>query len=188
MKTLIFLGAARKNGRTRQMVEELNRRLDTPAEVIDCYRLKNISPCLDCRYCWKTRGCAVRDGMQEIYQKIDEAQCIILAAPVYFYTVPAPMKLVMDRCQIYWARNVRKDDGGREKIGGIMLVGGAPSFENQFTAAEIPMKGLLTDLNARCLGVVTLSNSDAAGLDQRPDVQQEIAALAEKINAQESWT
>ncbi len=83
MKTLVIIGAARPNGHTRKMVDLFLENLDGEKEIIDAYRT-DVKPCMDCRYCWKTKACVIKDGMQDIYQKIEEADNILLASPHVF--------------------------------------------------------------------------------------------------------
>ena len=52
MKTLVIMGAARKNGHTRQMVDLFLEHLDGEKEIVDAYRTE-VQPCMDCRFCWK---------------------------------------------------------------------------------------------------------------------------------------
>ncbi len=183
MKTIIFYGAARKNGHTKQMVDLFCEHLEGEVEIIDCYREKNISPCLDCRYCWKVRGCAVKDDMQEYYKKIDAADNIVMASPMYFHCIPGPMKCIIDRLQVYWAAFLRKDHAEKPtKKGAVLMVGGAPDFKNQFEAGRMVLEGVLGDLEAVCLGNVCLPNSDHDSLQTRPDIAKEIIELAQKMN------
>ena len=153
MKTLVILGAARPKGHTRQMVDLFLEHLDGEAEIIDTYRT-DVKPCMDCRYCWKNRACAIKDGMQDIYKKVDEADNIVLASPMYFHSV----------------------------TGRILMVGGAPSFENQFLGGELVLKNLLNDLSAECMGEGCLPNSDRDSLETRPDIAEEVIKLAETLN------
>jgi multimeric flavodoxin WrbA len=46
----------------------------------------------------------VFDGMQDVYARIDAADAVVVATPVYFASVPATLKALYDRCQPYWAR------------------------------------------------------------------------------------
>lgn len=55
MKTLVIMGAARKNGHTRQMVDLFLEHLDGEKEIVDAYRTE-VQPCMDCRFCWKKRS------------------------------------------------------------------------------------------------------------------------------------
>lgn len=182
MKTLVIIGAARKNGHTRQMVDLFLEHLDGEKEIIDAYRTE-VKPCMDCRYCWKKKECVIKDDMQDIYRKLEEADNVILASPMYFHSVTGRMKALIDRFQVYWAGHVR-NDMPKEMVrkGAILLVGGAPSFENQFLGGEIVLKNLLNDLSTECLGEVCLPNSDRDSLETRTDIAREVIALAEKMN------
>lgn len=182
MKTLVIMGAARKNGHTSRMVDLFLENLEGEKEVIDAYRTE-VKPCMDCRSCWKNRACVINDGMQDIYKKVEEADNIVLASPMYFHSVTGRMKTLIDRFQVYWAGHVRNDmPDGMLRKGAILLVGGAPSFENQFLGGEIILKNLLKDLSAECLGQVCLPNSDKDSLETRKDIAQQVIALAEKMN------
>ena len=83
MKTLIFNGSPRKNGNTVSLINRLMELMDGEFKVVDAYR-SNISPCMDCRYCWKQPGCAIDDEMQEVYRYIEECDNIVIASPIYF--------------------------------------------------------------------------------------------------------
>lgn len=54
MKTLILNGSPHKNGDTSYIVNELKKKIDGEIEEIFLYDAK-ISPCIDCRYCWKKK-------------------------------------------------------------------------------------------------------------------------------------
>lgn len=185
MKTLVFVGSARKNGHTAKMAEILISHLEGEIDIIDAYRIKRVSPCIDCRHCWKVKECVIKDGMQAVYDKIEWADCIVFAAPMYFHCVPGPLKLLLDRMQVYWAGHGPRGDAPKEIIrkGAILMAGGAPAFENQFTAGEIVLNGVLGDLNAKCLGTVLFPNSDHDSLEKRADIREQIVSLANNINA-----
>lgn len=57
-----------------------------------------ISPCMACEYCRSNHHqCCQDDDMEKIYPAIIAAECVVLAAPLYFYDWPAQLKLVIDR-------------------------------------------------------------------------------------------
>ena len=166
MKTLVIIGAARRNGHTRKMVDLFLETLGGEYEIIDAYRVKDIEPCKDCRFCWRKKECVIKDGMQDIYAKLEEADNVVLASPMYFHSVTGKMKALIDRFQVYWAGHVRNDMPEKPlRNGAILMVGGAPSFPNQF------------------LGEVCLSNSDHDSLETRPDIAEQVVALANTMKA-----
>lgn len=185
MKTLVLFGSAREKGHTRAMVDLFLETLGGEYEIIDAYRVDNIAPCKDCRYCWHKNGCSIKDGGQDLYKKIEEADNILLASPMYFHSISGKLKAIIDRLQPYWASCLRNDKPASfRKTGSILMVGGAPSFENQFLGGELIFKNLLKDMSINFTGEVTLPNSDRDSLETRPDIADEIRKLAEKVREQ----
>lgn len=182
MKTLVFFGSARDKGNTRDLLDALLEGLEGEVEIIDAYKT-SVAPCRDCRYCWHKRGCSIKDGMQEIYKKVDEADNIILASPVYFHSVTGPMKIIIDRLQVYWASNVRGDRPEKNtKKGVILMVGGAPSFEEQFRGCEYVLQTVLKDFAAECVGVIAYPFTDKNPVCENDSIMKEARGLAEKLN------
>ena len=129
-------------------------------------------------------SCCVKDGMQDIYAKVEEADNLVFASPVYFHSVTGELKRLIDRFQLYWAGHVRGDmSDAPKRQGAVLLVGGAPSFPNQFLGAELVLKNLLGDLSAECVGEVCLDNSDHDSLETRPEVARAVVELARKMRA-----
>lgn len=181
MKTLILTGSPRKKGHTMQMVEYLCQHLSTDVEIVSLYNRTDIRPCQDCRYCFTHGSCCIEDAMQEIYQKLEKADQIVFAAPVYFYNLPGSMKIVLDRLQVYWAARVRKEQWLKGKKGGMLLVGGAPEFPGQFEGTIQTIECMLDDLGAKCVGIVTMGGSDQKGLQERAEVKEKIKKLAQAL-------
>lgn len=182
MKTLILTGSPRKKGHTNQMISFLSERLQGDVEILSVDNRTDIHPCRDCRYCWTHPACCIEDSMQDIYRKIEDADNIVFAAPVYFYNIPGSMKAVLDRLQVYWSAILRKDQGPIAKKGGMILVGGAPESPKQFLGAIQTLQYMLDDVRAECVGIVTMGGSDRKGLPEREDVQTALAQLAENLN------
>jgi len=125
MKTLILNGSPRPSGDTAALVRALRENLTGEVIEINCYRA-NISPCVDCRRCTRTPGCAIQDDMQTLYPVIEECDCIVIATPVYFSLPTAPVLSVCSRIQTYFCASFfRKSPVPiRPKRGGIILTGG----------------------------------------------------------------
>jgi multimeric flavodoxin WrbA len=65
-------------------------------ELIDLYKL-NIEYCTACGACYATGECPLSDDFDEIFSKILNADGVVLGAPNYINSVPAPMKALFDR-------------------------------------------------------------------------------------------
>lgn len=125
MKTLIINGSPRVNGDTAGLLRILTAKLPGEYKVVDAYRCE-ISPCVDCRYCWKHPGCAVKDEMQEVYEYLEVCDCVLIASPVYFSELTGKVLDVGSRLQTYFcAKFIRKEKPNlKPKKGAVILVGG----------------------------------------------------------------
>lgn len=102
---LILLGSPRKNGNTATMVQFLLNLIEDDTWRTTQYFLHNlcIKPCEDCRYCKNGNlECIQADDMKDIYKKLEFADIIIFATPIYWYNVTAQTKLVIDRLRPYF--------------------------------------------------------------------------------------
>lgn len=106
MKVLAVLASPRKGGNTEILVDEMLSGAQQKGHTAEKLRLYDceILPCLDCRGCKRQSSgynCALADAMAEIYPRLDEADIIIFATPVYWYGPTAKMKLLIDRLRPY---------------------------------------------------------------------------------------
>lgn len=125
MKTLIINGSPRIQGDTESLIHIVRNGITGECKVLDAYRC-NISPCIDCRYCWENSGCAIKDEMQEIYDYIQACDNILIASPIYFSELTGKLLDVGSRLQTYFcARFFRKEEPiPKPKKGAVILVGG----------------------------------------------------------------
>ncbi len=65
---------------------------------------RDIGPCDSCDECALTGVCVIFDDMTDLYPRLEDADALIVASPVYFASVPAQLKAFYDRCQPFWAR------------------------------------------------------------------------------------
>ncbi|MEG0077499.1 flavodoxin family protein [Anaerorhabdus sp.] len=96
---LILLGSPRKNGNSEQLSYAFAQGAQSVGHTTETIYIqeKNIKPCLACYGCRKTHKCVQKDEMDEILNKMIQADVIVLATPVYFYSMSAQMKTLIDR-------------------------------------------------------------------------------------------
>lgn len=83
MKVLGISGSPRKDHSTDRLVKEVLLGLNVETEFISLAG-KKIGPCIACLGCVKDNICKVQDGMQELREKIMEADAYVVGAPNYF--------------------------------------------------------------------------------------------------------
>ena len=103
---LALYGSPRRKGNTSQLLRKaVQGAREAGAEVEEIIlRDKKMSPCLEIYGCRDTGRCVIRDDFQDIYDKILAVRGIMLASPIFFYTVSAHTKILMDRCQSLWVK------------------------------------------------------------------------------------
>ena len=171
MKTLILNGSPRKNGDTVSLIRVITEKIAGEYRIVDAYRC-NISPCLDCRYCWKNNGCAINDEMQEIYKYIQECDNILIASPLYFSELTGNLLDVGSRLQTYFcARFFRNEEPNiKPKKGAVILVGGG---DGHIDTAYGTACTLLHHMNCYDIHEVVYSHNT----NQRPAIDDETVFL-----------
>lgn len=111
-KVLILSGSPRKGGNSDLLCGEFARGAQENGNEVEIIRVaaKKIAPCSGCYYCRAHNGeCAHKDGMAEVLQKMIDADVIVMASPVYFYSIDAQLKAVIDRTVARWLEVKNKD-------------------------------------------------------------------------------
>jgi multimeric flavodoxin WrbA len=126
-RVLGLAGSPRRNGNSDRLLDECLAGARAAGAETDLLVVSaaGIAACRGCNECSSAGECTVRDGMQDVYPRLDAADAIAVASPVYFATVPASLKALYDRCQPYWARRyVLGQPIVRRRPGALLLVGG----------------------------------------------------------------
>lgn len=111
-KVLILSGSPRKGGNSDILCDEFARGAKESGNEVEKIRIaeKNVGYCRACYYCAKHNGeCVIKDDMAEILQKMIDADVIVLASPVYFYSIDAQLKAVIDRTVARWLEVENKE-------------------------------------------------------------------------------
>ena len=100
-KVLIISSSPRKGGNSDMLCDEFMKGvLETGNEVEKIFlKEKVIHPCTGCSVCsMYGKPCPQKDDAAEIVEKMIAADVIVMATPVYFYTMCGQMKIMIDRC------------------------------------------------------------------------------------------
>jgi len=102
MRVCLLLGSTKPNGNTEELCKPFIEELKAHQVEVDYITLydKQISPCIGCFTCQKTRdsyGCAIQDDMQAVIDSIVKADVLVMATPIYTWQAATPLKSVMDR-------------------------------------------------------------------------------------------
>lgn len=100
MKVLAISSSPRKGGNSDLLCSRFLEGAAQAGHSVEKIRLAelDIHPCTACCGCGETHVCVQTDGMAEVLDKVIGADVIVLAVPVYFYSMAAQMKILIDRC------------------------------------------------------------------------------------------
>lgn len=105
-KILAVYGSPRREGNTSMLLDQAVRGArDAGADVQEVVlRDLTMSPCFEIYGCKETGRCIIQDDFQQVYDQLMECRGLMLASPMFFYTVSAHTKILMDRCQSLWVK------------------------------------------------------------------------------------
>lgn len=98
-KVLIISASPRKGGNSDTLCEQFMKGAVEAGNLVEKLRLSElkIDYCSACYACKKLGHCIKQDDMQLVLDKMAESDVIVLATPVYFYTMSAQLKTMIDR-------------------------------------------------------------------------------------------
>jgi arsenate reductase (thioredoxin) len=167
MLVLGIAGSPRRGGNTDRLLAEFldeAGRLGAETETIVPASLA-IRPCIECRTCEETGICAIDDDMQRVYALLRRADVIAAASPIFFYSVTAFLKAVIDRTQCLWARRhlLKLTDPGAPSRKGVFLSVGATKGEKLFEGAALTMKYFFDAVGATFAGTLSYRRIEHPG-------------------------
>lgn len=160
MKTLVINGSPRKDGDTMALVGEMLRHLIGETTVVHAY-YAGIGSCLDCRHCWQHEGCAIDDGMLDVYRLLDTVDNVILASPVYFSELTGQLLGFASRLQTFYAATHMRGELSfhlKPKNGALILAAGGDTRD--FSRAEKTAAIFFRLMNVKSIGIVSSTNTN----------------------------
>lgn len=161
-KLLIINGSPNRGGTTAKIIKDIIKDIDKDKiqiTEINCYKL-NINPCIDCKCCsYKKSVCSINDDMNSIYTNLKESDYIILASPMYFGMFSAPLKALIDRCQLIWSEKHLFNEISKPKKG-IFIFNGGCSWKNMFEPMETIGRYFFNTINCTLVHSIYVENTD----------------------------
>jgi len=176
MKLLGIMGSPRRRSNTEILLDKaLEGAAGAGAEVekLLVSRLK-ISPCVEDYGCLEAGNCSIKDDMQAVYEKLLQADHVILASPIFFYGITAQAKALVDRCQALWVRRYILKTGTDDKRvrKGAFISVGATKGEKLFDGAVLTAKYFFD-----AIGVKHERDLLIKGVDDRGQIEEHPTAL-----------
>jgi len=177
LKVLGIMGSPRIKGNTDLLLDEALRgvqgqQVETEKIVVDKLQ---IAPCREYYGCLRDGNCVIRDDMDSIYPKLVEAEGIIVASPIFFYSITAQLKALIDRCQALWARKYVLKHALPDKVRmGAFIAVGATRGERLFEGPVLTVKYFFKAIDVEYADELLIR-----GVDKRGEIKEHAAALSD---------
>jgi len=176
MKVLGIMGSPRRQSNTEILLDRAlagAKKMGAEVEKVAVSELK-VHPCLEIYACRKDGKCAIKDDMQQLYEKLLEADHIVFASPIFFYGLTSQAKAIVDRCQALWVRKyvlgIGKED--RRIRRGVFISVGATRGERLFDGVVLTVKYFFDAIGVKYAGDLLIR-----GIDGKAQIKEHSAAL-----------
>jgi multimeric flavodoxin WrbA len=176
LKVLGIMGSPRIKGNTDLLLDEALKGAQSNGAEVEKVTTSNlkISPCREIYACLNDGKCPMHDDMDDIYAKLLAADVIILATPIFFYTVSSQVMPLISRCQAFWARKyVLKNLNIPVKKGAFIAVG-ATKGAKLFDGPKLTISYFFKAINAEYTDELLIR-----GVDKKGEIKDHPTALTD---------
>lgn len=184
-KVLAIYGSPRRSGNTSTLLARAVAGAKSAGAEVEEIVLRDLkmSPCLEIYGCKKDGRCVIQDDFQRIYDLLLTCDGLMLASPIFFYTVSAYTKILMDRCQSLWVKKywLEKRPFAETRIHrkkGLFISVGATSGKKLFEGTLLTVRYFFDALDAELWRTLL-----HRGLDGEKEVLTRPECLDEAFNA-----
>lgn len=178
-KIVVITGSPRKNGNSLAMTETFIQAAEARGHIITRFdaAIKNVGGCRACETCFKTgKACSFDDDFNTIAPAILEADAVVFTMPVYWYSIPAQIKSVIDKLFSFVVGG--KDIAGKE----CALIACCEEEDmSVLDGVRIPLERSAELLKWKMVGEVMVPGVYNVGDIARTNGCKQAAALAEKF-------
>ena len=178
-KIVVITGSPRKNGNSFAMTDAFIPAAEAKGHTVTRFdaALKKVGGCRACETCFKTgKACSFDDDFNAVAPAILEADAVVFTMPVYWYSIPAQIKGVIDRLFSFVVGG--KDIAGKE-CG--MIVCCEEEDMSVMDGVRIPLERSAALMKWKVVGEVLIPGVLNAGDIAKTDGCAQAAALAEKF-------
>jgi multimeric flavodoxin WrbA len=180
---IIVNGSPRKNGNSTLLAEQVAAGARSAGAVVESFMLHtlDIRPCDACDVCQETAEgmCVIRDDMQLLYPRLQRADAIVIASPIYWFSVSAQTKLFIDRC--YALDSPQGSALAGKQFGIVLTYGDSDPFSSGAVNAIHMFQDACRYLKADVAGIIHGSASKAGEIRQQPVLLEKAYQLGQHL-------
>jgi multimeric flavodoxin WrbA len=173
-------GSPRRRGNTSLLLKQAVAGADDAGAHVTEIVLRDlkISPCLEIYGCKKGAGCVIRDDFKTVESLFQRVDGLMLASPIFFYSVSAHTKILMDRCNSLWVQKywLEKKPFGQQHYPrkGLFISVGSTRGKRLFDGALLSVKYFMDALDMELWNTLLYREIETEGqIREHPSAMQE---------------
>jgi multimeric flavodoxin WrbA len=117
-KIIAVYGSPRRNGNTATLLKQAVEGAREAGATVDEIVLRDLklSPCFEIYGCKQAGECRIQDDFQRTRDMVLAARGMMLASPIFFYSVTAHTKMFMDRFQSLWVKKYWLENEAQRQV------------------------------------------------------------------------
>jgi multimeric flavodoxin WrbA len=181
---LILKGSPRERGNSSVLADQVAAGAKSAGAEVESIYLHglDIRPCDACDLCeHQGAGCIIDDDMQALYPKLETADAIVLASPVYWFTFSAQMKLCIDRWYAFQSSEWREMQGKQFAL--VLTYGDNDLYTSGGINAIYTFETMCRFLKSEVVGMVYGTMSHVGDAEKQPELMEQAYQLGQKLGA-----
>jgi len=167
VKILAICGSPRKGGNSDLLLEAFLKGAHFAGGRTQRIFLNNLcfKPCQECGGCDKTCRCILRDDLRRVYSAVEDADIVAVASPIFFGSISAQVKMMIDRFQPFWIKKeiFKKPPLSVKKRIGVLLCASGTERRDFFENAKKIIKIFFAVLDIEYAGDIYCGGIDKKG-------------------------
>lgn len=187
MRILGIGGSPRRHGNSDTLLDWALESLSHDGHDVKklCLNKLAIAPCQECGGCNNSGQCRIQDDMQKVYPELRTADGFILSSPVFFSSLSAQLKAMIDRTQACWVekyllkRKVTESEGPRKAI---FLAAGARHEDKNFACMERTIRVFCITQEAQYVGGIFFPGMESKGdIKKVTDARDKVVTMTRSL-------
>jgi multimeric flavodoxin WrbA len=182
-RILILKGSPRKKGNSATLAGQVAAGASEAGAVVESFDLHDmdIRPCDSCDFCQGSGECVIADDMQTLYPRLRDADGIVIASPIYWFTVSAQVKACIDRW--YALEGAGEAALAGKEFGVVLTYGDSDPYSSGAVNAIRMFQDIFRYERATIAGFVYGSASQPGEIAAQAELMQRAYALGQRLAA-----
>lgn len=187
----VLKGSPNTNGITEQMLKSFLEKFQYASiEIFNAYSME-AKPCIDCKFCSERFRCSSKD-LDDFFKSYESCDIFVAAFPIYFLSLPAPMKSILDRFQKYFSArfslNIKKPVE-KERIG-VLISSCGSKDETGFSVTLKQWKMAFSVSGIKQVESVFLSDTDSGNVSEDkylPQIKESVCEINKFLKGRSNY-